>query len=53
MIKLIALAVCLYNLAFLASDIFILIKLKVDKVGTFDRIMVLLTLFTSLAVLNG
>ncbi len=53
MIKLIALAVCLYNLVFFASDMIVLIKLKDDKVGAFDRIMTILTMFVCLVVLKG
>ncbi len=53
MIKIIALAVCLYNLVFFVSDMIVLIKLKEDKIGVFDRIMTMLTMFISLVVLNG
>ena len=53
MIKLIALAVCLYNLVFFASDMIVLIKLKEDKIGVFDRIMTILTMFICMVVLNG
>ena len=52
MIKLIALAVGLYNLVFFACDMIALIKLKEDKIGVFDRIMKILTMFICMIVLN-